>query len=478
MSALFGALGVLLPTFGAAQAFTSQAAHTDDGTFVVAGRSTISVYELAAAWAPVLWFSDYEPLLDRRPLPTRMPIDPAPTPPGKGVVYYRATVVTPESGLGFPEGPLAAWDLATSDAASTEFEPFPACKLPPTEKDQTPDCLHLGAIDLIRLQYLFYLEEDVGGGGHTHDLEIAELWFRIVDQGGGLHRVGLDQILGYAHGHKGYANKLDLRAGEPSDPLTVPIVLLIERGKHAPTPDPTADGRFTPGFDVNDMVADAWGVRDVFTSSWVGVPAYASWMTLGREQSYVAHYGALPIGNPNAWGYELRDFKRAATASVIPIPDDLLVYLVYHDYLQEPQNGPPRIFGLRDRFGLGGRIDLGLGPYVSWMGPELPYIGGHPVLTAVGGLTFEGSGGWLGVSGLYSPMIATFYNVYGGVTWMHCPSCTSGAGVGPEAGIKIRIPIPHPPAPDFFGVRIGLRYASFYRLGSPRLLLELGLATP
>jgi hypothetical protein len=447
--------------------------HSQAGTYGVADRNVISVYELASAWAPTLWFSDYEPLLDPpQPLPTSIPIDPAGSPGDPGVVYYRTTVVTPKGGAGF----LASWDISTADASSTEFQESPSCGLPATADDPTPDCLNLDAIDLVRLQYLFYFPKDVGGGSHPHDLEIAEFWFKVYDLGSGLYLVALDHVFGYAHGHKGLANKLDPGRGTPLDPLTLPVTLLIERGKHAPAPDRTMDGVFTPGFDVNEMVADAWGVRDVFGSSWFGSRSYAAWMTLGREKQRKAMFAPAVPPPPEGWEYTLRDFK--AATGVAFVPSDLLIYLDYHEYQAMPQNGPSHFLTLRERFGFGARFDLGLGPYVSWMGPEVPFIGGHPVVTAVAGLTYVGSGAWWGGSALYSPSIAGFYNVYGGVTWLQCPTCSSGVGLGPEAGIKVRVPMPQAPSPKFFGVRLGLRYASFSNLGAPRFLVEIGLATP
>jgi len=38
--------------------------------------------------------------------------------------------------------------------------------------------------------------------------------------------------------------------------------VLVEEGKHASCTDRSADGHYTPGFDVTERVNDAWGVRD------------------------------------------------------------------------------------------------------------------------------------------------------------------------------------------------------------------------
>lgn len=455
------------------------------GAYAVTARSNLSVFELAAAWAPTLWFSDHEPLLDGPvSLPHPLPTDPIQAPDGQGVVYYRASVVVPKD---FP-GVLSHWGIQTSPTLPSAISADPV-GCPPSPADPQPDCLHLEEVALVRLQYFLYFDEDVGGGGHPHDLEIAEFWFEVAEAPltfvppnavAPHYIVRLDRIIGYAHGHKGFANKLRFEDGGSTDPLVLPLVLLIERGKHAPAADRTGDGHFTPGFDVNRMVSDAWGIRDVFGSSWLGSRTYGSWMTLGRDDRRRALYHppgySAPSGQPTEWTYELRDFREAATHS--PPPTDLEIYYEHHDYQAVPQDGPPRFFTFFETFGVGVRIDLGLAPYLSWMAPDIPLIGGHPVLSGALGLTYSGNGAWGSLGAYYTPSIAGFFSPYGGLTWVGCGTCQRGAGFGPEAGFKLRIPIPRPPAPSFIGVRVGLRYPSFQFLGGARFLFEVGLSTP
>jgi hypothetical protein len=447
------------------------------------GRNELPVAALAEAWAPVLWFSDHEPLLlGAGGLPSPLPTDPLGVPelgalPNRpGVVYYRATVVRGVSSWPDWLSP-SGLGIDPDDVTAAVYDEWPnACPFAPSESDPDPDCLNLPAIELIRLQYLFYFPRDVGGGNHPHDLEIAELWFDVQPLVASGHRIELERVVGYAHGHKGLANKLDVTKGNPREKLVLPLALLIERGKHAPGPDRTLDGEFSPGFDVNQMIADAWGIRDTFGFGWFGSRGYASWMTLGRDSLYQAWPEASAPDRPSTWPYQLRDFKVAATAGTPA--EDLLVYLEHHKYDQMPQNGAVYLFTFFENFGAGGRIDLGLGPYLSVMSPQLPYVGGHLVLTGVIGLTFQGYDVWWGGSLLYSPSVAGYFNVYGGITALRCRACTSGNGFGPEAGIKFRIPIPHPPTPDFLGLRVGMRYTSFTDLGHPRLLAEFGVASP
>lgn len=78
---------------------------------------------------------------------------------------------------------------------------------------------------------------------------------------GGCTQVRLRRVKGNAHGVSWYANILNVAAD-----TRLPMTLLVEEGKHASCPDRNADGAYTPGYDVNVHVNDAWGVRDVFGS--------------------------------------------------------------------------------------------------------------------------------------------------------------------------------------------------------------------
>ena len=49
--------------------------------------------------------------------------------------------------------------------------------------------------------------------------------------------------------------------------MVFPVRVLVEEGKHASILDRNGDGVYTPGYDVNSRVNDAWGLRDVLGSS-------------------------------------------------------------------------------------------------------------------------------------------------------------------------------------------------------------------
>jgi hypothetical protein len=467
------------------------------GTYVVSDVPEISLLSLAEAWAPDLWFSDFEQLLlprapaaavEAEPLaegesgslpdtlqPRAMTFVNGPPVPDAAVVYYRAWVITPRDGASF----AAKWDLETNPTPATQYYEQ-GC---PVATADHPYCLRIDEIGLIRLQYIFYFERDEGANAHTHDMEIAEFWIQVEEatseENGALQwRLSLDRVYGYAHAQKATANKLRLDRDPPTEPLHLPITLLIERGKHAPAPDRNADGHFTPGFDVNTMVSDAWGVRDVFGSGWYGSAGYSSWMTLPRDSLFIAGYPSEDRITDPRWPYELWHFE----SSIPAVRDDddsrLWEFLDHHQYQRPPHDGPDQFFGLYEHFGGGIRFDLGYGPYASVRLIEIPLIGGFPVLTGAAGMNWAGTGIWWGGSLFYSPSIAAFANIYGGVTWMQCPSCAVGKGAGPEAGMKFRIPIPQMPDPKSIGLRVGLRYSSFNPIRNGRLIVEVGFATP
>jgi hypothetical protein len=192
--------------------------------------SDVTLADVARMLAPVLWFSPDEPLLtiaETRQLPAQHPCDPEPVTSG-GVVYYQVNRVVNRG-----RGPVAGED----------------------------DPAFLAKVESFVLTYFFYYPEDLGGGAHRHDLESADFYVNVEESPGGCTQLRLRRVKGNAHGVSWYANILNVAAD-----TRLPMTLLVEEGKHASCPDRNADGAYTPGYDVNVHVNDAWGVRDVFGS--------------------------------------------------------------------------------------------------------------------------------------------------------------------------------------------------------------------
>jgi hypothetical protein len=58
---------------------------------------------------------------------------------------------------------------------------------------------------------------------------------------------------------------------------------MAEEGKHANCPDKNLDGMYTPGFDVNKRVNDAWGIRDIIRGGALFTGGFQSWMNKTRR---------------------------------------------------------------------------------------------------------------------------------------------------------------------------------------------------
>ena len=294
---------------------STASAQTDGGTVQSARKiwsgpdPMVSVAEIALRVAPILWFTPEEPhALAKNPTPAPLPCD-----PNKGdepVVYYRR--VDP------------GWD----------------------SKWFTVDQYFLV------IEYYFYYLHDYGMGCHTNDLETVRMHLRMrpgtAAESGHKYTeselaflsnssstspswesfvVSLDYIEADAHGSKRYANRLDLwKAG--AEDTVLPPTLLVEEGKHAVAPDRNADGEYTPGYDVNAVTNDAWGVRDSFGSGHFWGNAYRAHMAKRRHErdrimanphshsddlwsdSYRSTWADLPVRR-----YELREFPEDKCAS-------------------------------------------------------------------------------------------------------------------------------------------------------------------
>ncbi|MCY3837880.1 MAG: hypothetical protein OXH09_04405 [Gammaproteobacteria bacterium] len=196
-----------------------------------------SVADIALRVAPILWFTPEEPhVLANHPTPSALPCDPDGS--SAPVVYYRR--VGSSSATLYPE-------------------------------------------DSLELAYYFYYLHDYGAGCHSNDLELAtmHLVMHATRDGSPPYVVSLERIVGHAHGSRWYENVLDLRK-PGTDDTSLPPTLLVEEGKHAVAPDRNGDGQYTPGYDVNTNVTDAWGVRDSFGSGYLG-NTYAAHMTKRRH---------------------------------------------------------------------------------------------------------------------------------------------------------------------------------------------------
>lgn len=238
------------------------------GTNVVwcGAEELLDIDRLARHAAPILWFSPDEPLL---PLPLDTGKENQRGERPRVFLPHELQVVDPDH--------CHPQDRARCDNdARGAYVYYRINRLEVRDgQQQNVDArLHAGQLFLpgiktLTLAYFFYYEQDEGLNPHYNDTEGVEL---DIDFGReqSKRNARVARATGLGHGSQLLSNILQIkgtvrqRAGAPD--VTLPITVLVEEGKHASAPDRNGDGTYTPGYDVNVKVADAWGVRDVFGS--------------------------------------------------------------------------------------------------------------------------------------------------------------------------------------------------------------------
>jgi len=232
----------------------------------------MTLQQLASYCAPILWFSPDEPLLkgatgkDIR-LPESFPFEDNSENP---VVYFRIrNVFTRED--------------ATASAHTAD------------QYDRNHNVIDLSQIIGIDLDYFFYYSSEEGLGGHVHDVESAEFKIGVWKRDNCpdcKYALLVTKVVGKAHGLLWYDNTLEI------DKYAVfPMTLLVEEGKHATSTDKNGDGYFTPGYDVNKRVNDAWGVRDVMRTGALYSGGFQAWMAKVRRDEHRV-FPPLPEDSP------------------------------------------------------------------------------------------------------------------------------------------------------------------------------------
>ncbi|PID78537.1 hypothetical protein CSB20_14690, partial [bacterium DOLZORAL124_64_63] len=267
---------------------------------------TLDFREMAAYCAPILWFSPDEPSLEDRTgkdimIPAAFPFEAAPSGP---VVYYRLrTVLTRGEGA-----PAISGDL----------------------KNRVDTRLDLSRIAGLDIDYFFYYPREEGLGAHKHDVEALYLKVYVhhcencPEQKYALY---IERAVGKAHGLLWYDNTL------VTDAYTkFPVTILVEEGKHASCTDKNQDGIYTPTFDVNRRINDAWGVRDIMRGGGLYKGSFQAWMTKQRIPEHRV-FPPLPVDSylraafsrdgvyaPDNAIYELRPFPRPEAVDTVAEP--------------------------------------------------------------------------------------------------------------------------------------------------------------
>lgn len=437
-------------------------AFTDRGLLVWRGQTAPLLSDIAAMVAPVLWFSPDEPLLlNGGRLPHAHPCDPG----GGGVVYYQARRLQ-------LAGPLRV---------------------------TVPEHRDPGFFDKVEnftLRFYFYYDQDFGVGSHAHDLEVVEMHLALAREPSGDRAIRLKRVIGFAHGTDWYSNELHV---EPDTRL--PITVLVEEGKHASSPDRNADGIYTPGYDVNRRINDAWGVRDVLGSGFLAAGAYQASMTKPRRPAdrRAPPTGALPPvsgvlashdrGDAAIERYALRPAAEVPPCELTgPEPDRLRQMMRSHRFgpayaadqyqfdlgdLAEPLTGTGSLIP-----SLGARWDRRIGVTVELRGADLRLMYVVPKIN------------WvrkdLGVEALFTASAARVHSTYLSVgaarEYLERPEGEPSRGQWnptAEVGMKFRTRLEGKQriaalGYQFAGVRVGIRYSGYRTVRLTRMIIEFG----
>jgi hypothetical protein len=449
--------------------------------------SLMSLYALAAYCAPVLWFSPDEPLfwnLTTRyiAIPVNLPFEEA---ADSAVVYYRAIEVLERHGS---EGPTFV-----------------------SAADKDDYMLNLNRIRHIHLQFIFYYPDEVGMGSHAHDLEMADFSIQVRHEDG-LNVLEVSQVLGRAHGVIWYFNTLEVTGD-----TVFPVTILVEEGKHASCPDRNGDGYYSPGYDVNQRVNDAWGVRDVLRTGTTFTAKYQSWMTKVRpvearivpplpyDSPLYPHFkNHYRFRNHEFTQYQLRPFPEWSEISYEGIEHaDFLESIIedkkYPVWPNHVENTEFKKLGrtLYDdvfsrSYGLGYRYDGYSKVYLTFpllilRNVEAPVIGGWFAWTVdVNTGTFTGDFRRFSQRLMYTPSASRWLDSYLAAGYEYQRNVEADTSYNKtdfvfELGLKIRGNIAKTPmgflkhlGTDFWGIRVGVRAYGFSDFTTMRFIGEIG----
>jgi len=456
------------------------------GVIWVGNDPVMTFQELAAYCAPILWFSPDEPLLreakgkDIR-LPESFPFEDTSENP---VVYYRVRTILTR--------------LEATDADSIGKIPQPSIHV-----------VDLSQIIGINLDFFFYYSSEEGLGGHVHDVESAEFKIGVWRRDNCpdcKYALLVTKVVGKAHGMLWFDNTLEI------DKYAIfPMTLLVEEGKHATSTDKNGDGYFTPGYDVNKRVNDAWGVRDVMRTGALYSGGFQAWMAKVRRDEHRV-FPPLPEDSPlrerylvdgeyasEYAQYTLRPFPSAEKAQ----PD------LVHFIADKGDPDWPEVDVLTSWKELSGWIkdesfikslsiayrydgDSGLSfsfPFFIVKGLEDPMAGGYIVHRMYLKDKSMRDFGWMLH---YTPSASRWIDTYlsAGVEWdvtdlpegSENPTKTTAYFVL-ETGIKFRVNMSHSPLKfltkltDFWGVRVGIKNLGGFEIDKLVYVIEIGAGT-
>lgn len=427
--------------------------------------SVADLSTIASILAPILWFSSDEPLLLRNGVPVPQP-HPSDSPSELAVVYFQAIDLI----LRGPE------EITGAIEAESQF---------------------FDKVEQFRLKYFFYYDEDFGLKPHRHDLEAVVMRVHLEIMADGCRRIRVDRVEGLAHGLDWYSNILRVERD-----TVFPLTVLVEEGKHASAPDRNGDGVYTPGYDSNVRINDAWGLRDVLASSVLMGSRYAASMTKPRD----ARFRLLPpkdlescgrqtpqskLDTPSLGRYALRPASQVP-GGMPPGPEAKRLYQMmrfhrfgpdwptkqYSSLSARSLSAPDNVFRILSGFNFRWDTDR-VGGSIQGPGLNLREVWVVP--------RFLLMDGW-GAEALFTPSASRWVDWYAACGYerdiITIPASNGGnpeilRGFASEVGLKFRVTLPGRArwaalGYRFSGIRIGIRTSGFSRMREPRFVVEIG----
>ncbi len=480
IAVVLGATGATAATLGNHGGYSAEEITGTPYVVWYGDGETMTVERFVSYCAPILWFSPDEPLLEDRTgkdilIPEAFPFEEA---PGRPVVYYRLREV-----LHRPDGSGAAIELDAEARGNS--------------------VLNLSSIAGVDLDFFFYYPSEEGLNAHQHDVESVEMKVAVARgaETGSRYAIAVTRTKGKAHGVLWYDNTL-----ESDESTSMPIHILVEEAKHASCTDKNGDGQYTPGYDVNTRVNDAWGVRDIIRSGGLFAASWQSWMAkvrfdntrvfppLPEDSPRRADYESDGGYSPDNAIYELRPFPgdERADAGLKPFIADK----GYPDWPRIVEVSSIEKFGqwigdesFAKSFGVALRLDGYAGvsfTFPFWIVKNLedPLAGGYVVHR----LYFTGKKlediGW---TALYTPSASRWIDPYFaiGAEWRQVPDPAGGTMPATdfqiETGLKFRVNMMHTPlkivrrlGSDFWGFRFGIRNFGAMQINEFGYVVEIG----
>lgn len=445
--------------------------------------------------APVYWLSPDEPLLNRTEgadirIPEALPFETAPDAP---VVYYQLEDIV--TLVGAPEPPIV-----------------------PDTANMNNSVIDLEWSGVMRISFFAYFSSEEGVGAHDHDVEATEFRIGVARTSGEYlpdelaarcdeetYVIMVFSVAAKAHGIRWFWNVLN-----PVDTETrFPMYLMVEEGKHGLATDKNSDGYFTPGYDVNRNINDAWGVRDIIRTGALFGGGYQAYMTKVRTPEYRV-FPPLPDDSPLRASfdrrsgpveeravYELRPFPSASLAEDDPGLHHFMKDKEVPDWPRiEARSELSEFISWLDEgavvksFAIAFRADGDLGfsfvfPLFIVKNFEDPLTGGFLVWRMY--LKDENlrDFGWMI---MYTPSASRWIDTYfsTGVEWDTEP-IPGGDGASEtkafftlETGVKFRVQIGSSPIKfltfltDFWGLRFGVLNKGFFDIDELTYVIEIG----